>query len=137
MAVAGAPTPMADHADAALGVAAEILGEAGKIRWPSGDPIVVRGGIATGPAVAGVIGDRRFAYDLWGDTVNLASRLETSAAPGRFLVSESTIGELRDRYDFGPPEILEVKGKGPTTVRVLLGRHSNVPITVPLASEVE
>ena len=137
LAVAGAPTPMADHADAALGVAAEILSEAGKIRWPSGDPIVVRGGIATGPAVAGVIGDRRFAYDLWGDTVNLASRLETSAAPGRFLVSESTIGELRDRYDFGPPEILEVKGKGPTTVRVLLGRHSNVPITVPLASEVE
>jgi adenylate cyclase len=137
LAVAGAPTPMADHADAALGVAAEILSEAGKIRWPSGDPIVVRGGIATGPAVAGVIGDRRFAYDLWGDTVNLASRLETSAAPGRFLVSESTIGELRDRYDFGPPEILEVRGKGPTTVRVLLGRHSNVPVTVPLASEVE
>jgi class 3 adenylate cyclase len=137
LAVAGAPTPLADHADAALGVAAEILSEAGKIRWPSGDPIVVRGGIATGPAVAGVIGDRRFAYDLWGDTVNLASRLETSAAPGRFLISESTIGELRDRYDFGPPEILEVKGKGPTTVRVLLGRQSNVPITVPLASEVE
>jgi class 3 adenylate cyclase len=137
LAVAGAPTPLADHADAALGVAAEILNEAGKIRWPSGDPIVVRGGIATGPAVAGVIGDRRFAYDLWGDTVNLASRLETSAAPGRFLVSESTIGELRDRYDFGPPEVLEVRGKGPTTVRVLLSRHSNVPITVPLASEVE
>jgi len=137
MAVAGAPTPMADHADAAVGMAVDILTDGGKIRWPSGDPIVVRGGIATGPAVAGVIGDRRFAYDLWGDTVNLASRLEENASPGRVLVSESTARELTDRYDFGPSEILEVKGKGPTTVRVLLGRHSNVPITVPLASEVE
>jgi class 3 adenylate cyclase len=137
MAVAGAPTPMADHADAAVGMAADILSEAGTFSWPSGDPIVVRGGIATGPAVAGVIGVRRFAYDLWGDTVNLASRLETNAEPGRFLVSESTIGELRDRYEFGPSEILEVKGKGPTTVRILLGRHSSAPVMAPLASEVE
>ena len=137
MAVAGAPTPMADHADAAVGMAADILSEAGNISWPSGDPIVVRGGIATGPAVAGVIGVQRFAYDLWGDTVNLASRLETNAVPGRFLVSESTIGELRDRYEFGPSEILEVRGKGPTTVRVLLGRHSSEPMMAPLASEVE
>jgi class 3 adenylate cyclase len=137
MAVAGAPTPMADSAEAAVGMAVDILTEAGRIRWPSGDPIVVRGGIATGPAVAGVIGVQRFAYDLWGDTVNLASRLETNAEPGRFMVSESTIGELADRYDFGPPEILEVKGKGPTTVRVLLGRHSSAPIMAPLASEVE
>jgi adenylate cyclase len=137
MAVAGAPTPMADHADAAVAMAVDILTDAGKIKWPSGDPIVVRGGIATGPAVAGVIGVQRFAYDLWGDTVNLASRLETNAGPGRFLVSESTARQLTDRYDFGPSEILDVKGKGPTTVRVLLGRHLNVPITVPLASEVE
>jgi adenylate cyclase len=137
MAVAGAPTPIADHADAAVGMAVEILTGAGKFRWPSGDPIVVRGGIATGPAVAGVIGVQRFAYDLWGDTVNLASRLETNAGPGRFLVSESTATQLSDRYDFGPPEVLEVKGKGPTTVRVLLGRHSRVPIMAPLASEVE
>jgi class 3 adenylate cyclase len=137
MAVAGAPTPMADHADAAVGMAADILGAAGNIRWPSGDPIVVRGGIATGPAVAGVIGYRRFAYDLWGDTVNLASRLETNAEPGRFLISESTIGELKDRYDFGPSEILEVKGKGATTVRVLLSPDSSVPMMAPLASEAE
>src|SRR5215211_1398055 len=137
MAVAGAPTPMADHADAAVGMAVDILAEAGQIGWPSGDPIVVRGGIATGPAVAGVIGVRRFAYDLWGDTVNLASRLETNAGPGRFLVSEWTARELTDRYDFGPSETLELKGKGPTSVRVLLGRHSSVPIMTPLASEVE
>jgi class 3 adenylate cyclase len=137
MAVAGAPTPMADHADAAVRMAVDVLNDAGKIKWPSGDPIVVHGGIATGPAVAGVIGDRRFAYDLWGDAVNLASRLEESAGPGRVLVSEATAGELTDRYDFGPSEILELKGKGPTTIRVLLGRDTNVPIKAPLASEVE
>jgi class 3 adenylate cyclase len=137
MAVAGAPTPIADHAEAAVGMAVDILTAAGEIRWPSGDPIVVRGGIATGPAVAGVIGVRRFAYDLWGDTVNLAKRLEENAVPGRMLVSESTAAVLTDRYDFAPSEILDLKGKGPTSVRVLLGRHSNVPITVPLASEVE
>jgi adenylate cyclase len=98
---------------------------------------VVRGGIATGPAVAGVIGDRRFAYDLWGDTVNLASRLEENAGPGRVLVAESTVGELTDRYEFGPSEILDVKGKGPMTVRILLGRHTSVPRMAPLAVEVE
>lgn len=137
MAVAGAPTPMADHAEAAVRMAVDILADAGNIRWPSGDPIVVRGGIATGPAVAGVIGVQRFAYDLWGDTVNLASRLQTNAGAGQILVSESTVGELSGRYEFGPSEILEVKGKGPTTVRVLLGRHASAPIMAPLASEVE
>jgi len=57
--------------------------------------------------------------------------------PGSILVADSTVGELDGRYDFGPSEILEVKGKGPTNVRVLLGRHSNVTIMSPLASEVE
>ena len=137
MAVAGAPTPMADHADAAVGMAVDILSDAGTIRWPSGDPIVVRGGIATGPAVAGVIGDRRFAYDLWGDTVNLASRLEGARRPGRFLVSESTASQLADRYDFGPSRDPRGEGQGaddrPRPPRPPLER----PATVPLASEVE
>jgi class 3 adenylate cyclase len=137
MAVAGAPTPMPDHADAAVGMAADILSETGTITWPSGDPIVVHGGIATGPAVAGVIGDRRFAYDLWGDAVNLASRLEESAAPGRVLVSEATARELTDRYEFGPSEVLDVKGKGPTIVRVLLGRRSDVPADAPVTGEMD
>jgi class 3 adenylate cyclase len=70
--------------------------------------------------------------------VNLASRLEENAGPGRVLVAESTVGELTDdRYEFGPSEILEVKGKGPMTVRILLGRHTSVPRMAPLAVEVE
>jgi class 3 adenylate cyclase len=131
MAVAGAPVPMADHAGAAVAMAWDVLGEAPEVRWPSGDRIIVRVGVATGPAVAGVIGDRKFAYDLWGDTVNVASRLEEYGQPGHVLVSESTASRLTDRYEFGAPQVLQVKGKGPTQVRVLLGRHSTVPVTVP------
>jgi class 3 adenylate cyclase len=137
VAVAGAPTPLADHARAAVAMALDVLAEAGSIEWPSGDPIVVRGGIATGPAVAGVIGQRRFAYDLWGDTMNLASRLEENARAGQFLVSEATAGSLTDRYEFSPPEVLDLKGKGPTPCRVLLRRRSNASVAAPISSEVE
>jgi adenylate cyclase len=131
MAVAGAPVGMADHAGAAVAMAVDVIREAGGVRWPSGDPIVVHGGVATGPAVAGVIGRRKFAYDLWGDTVNVASRLEEQAAPGEVLVSEATALQLEDRYEFGPTRILDLKGKGRTPARALLGRTSNVPIEVP------
>ena len=137
LAVAGAPTPVSDHAHATVAMALDMVAEAGKVRWPSGDAIVVRVGVATGPAVAGVIGDQRFAYDLWGDTVNLASRLEESARAGSVLVSESTARDLTDRYEFGPPETLDLKGKGPTPVRVLLGRSSRVPVTVSPVPEME
>ena len=64
MAVAGAPVPRPNHAEAGLSMALDILAEAGQVRWPSGDPIVVRIGVATGPALAGIIGQRKFAYDL-------------------------------------------------------------------------
>jgi class 3 adenylate cyclase len=112
-------------------MAVDVIREAGAVRWPSGDRIVVHGGVATGPAVAGVIGRRKFAYDLWGDTVNVASRLEEQGEPGEVLVSEATAVQLEDRYEFGPTRILDLKGKGRTPARALLGRNSNVPIEVP------
>ncbi|HZB03369.1 MAG TPA: adenylate/guanylate cyclase domain-containing protein [Actinomycetota bacterium] len=126
MAVAGAPTPMDDHAEAAADMALDMLAQAGQVRWPSGDPIALRVGVATGPAVAGVIGQRKFAYDLWGDTVNLASRLEASGEPGRILVSETMAELLADRYEFGPAQVLDLKGKGPTPVRFLVARRADV-----------
>jgi class 3 adenylate cyclase len=133
MAVAGAPVPMHDHADAAVAMALDVLARAGELHWPSGDPIVLRVGVASGPAVAGVIGVRKFAYDLWGDTVNLASRLEEYGSPGHALVSESTASQLADRYHFAPTQLMDLKGKGPTPVRVLLGRRSDAPIPSPSA----
>jgi class 3 adenylate cyclase len=122
MAVAGAPEPHPDHAEAAADMALTIIEELEDARWPSGDPILVRVGIASGPAVAGVIGQRKFAYDLWGDTVNLASRLQSQGQPGRILASESVVAHLKARYEFGPRLMVELKGKGPTQARFLLSR---------------
>lgn len=127
MAVAGAPVPMSNHAEAAAEMALAVLRESAEARWPSGDPVVMRIGMATGPAVAGVIGHRKFAYDLWGDTVNLASRLESHGEPGRILVSEELARRLEGRYALGPPRVVDLKGKGPTRVRLLLGRIARVP----------
>jgi class 3 adenylate cyclase len=122
MAVAGAPEPRPEHAVAAAEMALGVVEALRDERWPGGDPIEVRVGIATGPVVAGVIGRRRFAYDLWGDTVNLASRLEASGSPGRILVSETTAAALRGRYRFSDAVVVDLKGKGPTRARFLEGR---------------
>ena len=123
MAVAGAPVQMDDHANAAVGMALEINAGRDSVRWPSGDPIRVRAGVATGPVVAGVIGERKFAYDVWGDTVNLASRLQEAAEPGQVLIAPRT-ADLVDRYGCGPARSVDIKGKGPTQVRALVNAPS-------------
>ena len=82
-------------------------------------------GIATGPAIAGVIGAKRFTYDLWGDTVNFASRVTTEAPPGEVLVDKTTYRRLSTRYAFGEPQDLMFKGKGQKTVYRLLGRRTD------------
>jgi class 3 adenylate cyclase len=135
MAVAGAPVPVDQPSEAAVGMALDILAGAGAVLWPSGEPIKVRVGIATGPAMAGVIGERKFAYDLWGDTVNLASRLEEQAEPGQALVSERAATDVMDRYRFGPVQTLLIKGKGPTSVRALVGADGSPPDDEPSLGE--
>jgi class 3 adenylate cyclase len=134
MAAAGAPVPMSDHVSAAADMALDMLAEARELRWPSGDPVMLRVGVATGPAVAGVIGHRKFAYDLWGDTVNLASRLEANGEPGRALVSEAMAEWLGDRYELGPPLVLDLKGRGLTPARFLISRRSEVTATQPVVA---
>jgi len=131
MAVAGAPEPHPDHAEAAADMALAIIEELEDARWPSGDPILWRVGIASGPVVAGVIGQRKFAYDLWGDTVNLASRLQSHGQPGRILVSESAVAHLEARYEFGPRLVVELKGNGPTQARFLLSRERLESRSIP------
>jgi adenylate cyclase len=78
-------------------------------------------GIATGPAVAGVIGSKRFIYDVWGDTVNLASRLSDEGEKGEILTDITTYNRLRNYYTFEPPNVVELKGKGKVTVYRLKG----------------
>jgi adenylate cyclase len=102
-------------------MAADVLAVSSTMSWPTGEPVIVRVGVATGPAVAGVIGTRKFAYDVWGDTVNLASRLEEQAGAGQVLVSLRTAEWAGDRYGFGPVRIVDLEGKGPTPTQVLLG----------------
>jgi len=126
MAVAGAPVAVADSAGAGAEMALDMLEAAHTLRWPSGKQVELHIGMATGPAVAGVIGQRKFAYDLWGDTVNLASRLQESAEPGQILLSWSTAQRLEDRYGLTRGDAVEVKGRGTTPVRALLGRLSEM-----------
>ena len=89
----------------------------------TGTALEVRIGIDTGPVVAGVIGRAKFIYDLWGDTVNTASRMESHAPPGTIQVTERAYERLRGLYEFRPRGTIEVKGKGPMRPYLLLGRR--------------
>jgi adenylate cyclase len=82
----------------------------------------MRMGIGTGPVIAGVVGKKKFIYDLWGDTVNLASRITSEGAPGMIQTDATTYRRLQGRYDFLAPETIALKGKGDTQVYRLLGR---------------
>jgi adenylate cyclase len=86
----------------------------------------VRIGLASGPIIAGVVGVSKFAYDVWGDTVNLASRLETTSEPGRIHVSAALAKCLQSTYDIEPRGSIDLKGKGPTETFYLLGRRNEV-----------
>ncbi|MBZ0144312.1 MAG: adenylate/guanylate cyclase domain-containing protein [Rhodocyclaceae bacterium] len=84
----------------------------------------VRIGIGTGPVVAGVVGKKKFIYDLWGDTVNIASRITSEGVPGMIQVDTVTWRRLKDRFDFHEPQTIYLKGKGETEVHRLIGRKA-------------
>ena len=114
MAVAGAPSPRPDHAAAAVRLGRDMIDVVAELRASSGVPLEVRVGVASGPAVGGVIGERRLQFDLWGDTVNLAARMESSGVPGRIQVSESTHELLGPEFRSERRDI-DVKGLGRLT----------------------
>ncbi len=122
MVAAGIPDPRPDHAEAIADMALEIQAETAGRSDPEGEPLSVRIGIDTGPVVAGVIGRRKFIYDLWGDTVNTASRMETHGLPGRIQVTERTYRCLNPGYRFERRGSIDVKGKGEMVTYFLLGR---------------
>ena len=121
MAVAGAPRPRPDHARAAADMALAMVDETARIAAELGHPLDVRVGIHSGSAMAGVIGRRKFAYDLWGDAVNVASRMESHGVPGRVHVSEAVEAALRGEYRFEERGVIEVKGLGQMRTFFLLG----------------
>jgi class 3 adenylate cyclase len=107
--------PAETIADMALAMRSEVRG-----RGTDGSgELHMRFGIASGPVVAGVIGSRKFSYDLWGETVAVASRMESHGEPDRIQVTEATYWVLRDSYAFSAPREVQIKGKGPMTVYFL------------------
>lgn len=119
MAAAGAPNPRPDHAEAALAMASAMLIAFNEWRGDDAPGLAVRIGLASGDVVAGVIGQKRAQFDLWGDTVNLASRMESTGMPGRIQVAQSTWALLRDRHAFETRDPIEVKGLGRTPAYLL------------------
>jgi len=112
MVVAGLPVPRADHVRAIADIAIDMQREIAKIKVHDGRPLSLRIGIHTGPVVAGVIGIRRFTYDLWGDTVNVASRMESQGEPERTQVTEAVYNRLKNGYNFEQRGAIAIKGKG-------------------------
>ncbi len=107
----GISFPRPDHAEASADLALNLQEEIQRLNQEYGISVRLRIGICTGPVVAGVIGRRRFAYDLWGETVNLACRLESTGEPGKIQIAESTYDRLKHKYQFAPKHSIDVKGQ--------------------------
>jgi class 3 adenylate cyclase len=121
MMVGGLPTARPDHAAAVANAALDMQ----KLQFETNDsrPLRLRIGIHTGPVVAGVIGMQKFSYDLWGDTVNTAARMQTHSINDRIQVTAATHACLRDKYVFEERGLIPVKGKGKMHTYFLVGRR--------------
>jgi class 3 adenylate cyclase len=118
----GLPTPRADHAAAAAKMALAMQRVSKMFRTTKGESIRLRIGLHTGPVTAGVIGTKKFAYDLWGDAVNTASRMESHGLPDCIQVTEATYQRLRYEFKFEERGLVPVKGKGEMKTYLLIGK---------------
>jgi adenylate cyclase len=112
MVVSGVPWPRHDHVEALADLALDMAAVAAELTDRRGRPIPLRIGLASGPVVAGVVGSRRFFYDVWGDAVNVASRMESTDTEGRIQVPEAIYERLKNNFVLQERGDIEVKGKG-------------------------
>jgi class 3 adenylate cyclase len=124
MVVAGLPIPREDHLEAIAEMALRMRDHLARHRYPEVGQLQMRFGIDTGPVVAGVIGRKKFSYDLWGNTVVTAARMESHGVPGRIQVTDTVKVALEDRYAFETRGPIEVKGKGQITTHFLEKRRT-------------
>jgi adenylate cyclase len=122
------PVTRPDHAQAIADMALDMLEGINGLNQKHGWAIGFRIGVNTGPAMAAVVGRYRFTYDVWSDTVNTASRMESSGAPGRIQVTEETYRRLSLTHQFECRGQIEIKGKGPMTTYFLLGRKNSTVV---------
>jgi adenylate cyclase len=123
MVVSGVPQPRADHVEALAAFALDMAEAASQLRDSRGEALPLRIGLASGPVVAGVVGSRRFFYDVWGDAVNVASRMESTDSIGRIQVPEDVYRRLKDDFVLQERGVVEVKGKGLMRTWYLIGRN--------------
>jgi adenylate cyclase len=121
MVVSGVPTRRADHAEALARLALDMQEVAADLRDPHGRDVPIRMGIASGPVVAGVVGTRKFFYDVWGDAVNVASRMESTGAAGQIQLSQEVYERLKDDFVLEERGLIDIKGKGQMPTWFLLG----------------
>ena len=123
IAVGGLPMPRRGHLQAAADMALAMREEVHLHAIPGGGRLELRIGLHAGPVIAGVIGKKKFSYDLWGDTVNITSRMESSGIPGEIQVTKTVKDRLEDEFEFESRGIIEIKGKGPMETYFLKGRR--------------
>jgi PAS domain S-box-containing protein len=121
MLAGGVPDYQEDHARRVANVALDMRVEIERFNRAHDQKFEIRTGIHSGPLVAGVIGTKKYVYDVWGDTVNTASRMESSGVPGEIQVSEDTYRLLSDRYQFEERGLIAIKGKGGIKAYLLKG----------------
>ncbi|MGD1906106.1 MAG: adenylate/guanylate cyclase domain-containing protein [Leptolyngbyaceae cyanobacterium] len=126
MVVGGLPQRRPDHAEAILALAIRMQQEIQNFHRADGTPFHLRIGINTGPVVAGVIGIKKFSYDLWGDAVNIASRMESHGVADRIHISASTYQHLKDRYPFEDRGCISIKGRGEMRTYLYAGDASDL-----------